>query len=81
MQIVSLIWGILALSGMFIGLIPCLGALNWLNIPFAAVGLVISITAYNSSEPNKTPSTLGIIFNGLAVALGIMRLIAGCGVL
>src|SRR5262249_22255616 len=43
MQVLSLIWGLLALLGMFIGIIPCLGALNWLNIPFAVAGLIVSL--------------------------------------
>jgi hypothetical protein len=81
MQIISLVWGIIALIGMLIGLIPCLGSLNWINIPFAVVGLIISMTAYSSREPYKTPSMLGVIFCSVAVAFGIMRLIAGCGVL
>jgi len=80
MQVVSLVWGIFALGGMFIGLIPCLGALNWINIPFAGIGLIISLAAQNSNDANKTPAMLGVIFNGVAIALGIMRLIAGCGV-
>jgi hypothetical protein len=81
MQIVSLVWGILALIGMLIGFIPCLGSLNWINIPFAVVGLIVSATAYSSREPNKTPSMLGLVFCAAAVAFGIMRLVAGCGVL
>jgi len=80
MQVFSLVWGIFALAGMFIGLIPCLGALNWINIPFAAVGLIISMIAYSSREPNRTPAMLGIVFNSVAIAFGLMRLVAGCGV-
>jgi hypothetical protein len=32
MQILSLVWGILAILGLGIAFIPCLGILNWLNI-------------------------------------------------
>lgn len=80
MQIVSLVWGIIALIGFFIGLIPCFGSLNWLNVPFAAVGLIISIVAYSSNNENRSPATIGIIFNSIAIAFGIIRLIIGFGI-
>jgi hypothetical protein len=33
MQVLSLIWGILALMGMLIAFMPLFVALNWINIP------------------------------------------------
>ena len=42
MQTVSLIWGILALVGMLVGFVPFYGALNWLLIPFAGIGAIVS---------------------------------------
>jgi hypothetical protein len=80
MQIISLIWGILALAGMLIGLIPCLGALNWIVIPFAAVGLIVGLIANSSAGENRTPAMLGVVFCSVALAFGIMRLVAGCGI-
>jgi len=82
LQIISLLWGILALIGMFVGLIPCIGALNWLNIPFAAAGLIVSIIAHASSrEPNRSSSLIGIILCALAIFIGAKRLIWGGGIL
>ena len=49
MQILSLVWGILAILGLGVAFVPCLGSLNWLNIPFAVVGLIISIVAKSQS--------------------------------
>jgi hypothetical protein len=80
MQILSLVWGILAVLGLGIGIIPCLGSLNWINIPFAAVGLVIGIVA-KSKPGNSAAATIGIILNGIAVAFGVVRLILGGGIL
>jgi hypothetical protein len=81
-QILSLTWGILAVIGMFIGLIPCIGALNWLNIPFAVVGLVVSLVSHSSHPgPNKTGSLIGIILCVLAVVIGFKRLVLGGGIL
>ena len=46
LSILSLIWGILATLGMAVAIIPFLGALNYLNIPFAVFGLLFSILAF-----------------------------------
>jgi len=81
MQIISLVWGILSLIGMFIAFIPCFGALNWIVIPFAGIGLIISLVANSSNEPNRTPAMLGVVFCSVSIAFGVMRLAAGCGVL
>lgn len=82
MQVLSLIWGILAIIGMFVGLIPCVGALNWINIPFAVVGLIVSLVAHSNSPPsNRTSSTVGIILCVLAIIIGAKRLVWGGGIL
>ena len=38
-------WGILAILGMIVAFFPCLGALNWLNIPFSGLGIIIAAIA------------------------------------
>ena len=81
MQVISLVWGILAFAGFFVGLIPCLGSLNWLNIPFSAAGLLLSIFSYaTSGAPNRRPSVAGIILCSIAVLIGAKRLILGGGI-
>ncbi len=82
MQILSLVWGVLAFLGMIVGFIPCLGALNWLNIPFAAVGLIVSIVAAANARPsNKGAAVAGVVCNGIAVVIGSIRLAMGGGIL
>ncbi|HEU0139600.1 MAG: hypothetical protein KJZ78_09170 [Bryobacteraceae bacterium] len=82
MQTLSLVWGILALVGMLVGMFPCLGALNWLNIPFALAGLVVSIIALATAGPNsRTGSIAGTICCAIATGLGLLRLAIGGGVL
>jgi hypothetical protein len=82
MQIISLIWGICALLGFAVAFIPCLGALNWLNIPFSVVGLVFSLIAFNSTPPGRRAfSVIGIILCLIGVLIGGKRLIAGGGIL
>ena len=82
MQILSLVWGILAVLGLGVAFIPCLGSLNWLNIPFAVVGLIIGFVA-NSQAPGGRSGTAvaGIVLNALAIAFGIFRLFIGGGIL
>ncbi len=82
MQIISLIWGILSVLGMLFGFIPCLGAYNWINIPFAAVGLIFSIIAAVNADPNssKSSSVAGIVMCGFAIIFGLIRLSIGGGI-
>ena len=98
MQIVSLVWGVLALLGMVIAFLPCLGALNWFNIPFAGVGLILSIIALATSkfkgkvvvddrpfkvriETEKAVAIAAVVANSVAVAIGVIRLVLGGGIL
>ena len=82
MQMISLVWGIFAILGLGIGLIPCLGALNWLNIPFAIAGLIVSIIATTKSPPGQNGAAIaGIVLNALAVLIGVVRLMIGGGIL
>jgi hypothetical protein len=81
MQVISLIWGILALVGMVIGFVPCLGALNWLNIPFSGIGLIISgIALATAGDKPKASSIVGLILCTIAVFFGLIRLIVGGGI-
>jgi uncharacterized membrane protein len=78
----SLVWGILALLGFLFGFIPCLGWWNWLNIPFAVIGLVISIIAHSQAPPDKKNLALtGIVLCAIAAFIGFFRLKAGGGIL
>jgi hypothetical protein len=82
MQMISLVWGILSVLGLGVAFIPCLGSLNWLNIPFAIVGLIVSIVATTKAPPGRNGAAIaGIVLNAIAVLLGVVRLIAGGGIL
>jgi hypothetical protein len=75
MQTTSLIFGILAVIGMIVGFIPCLASVNWLNIPFATVGLVLGIVSIVGSDSgNKTSGIVGIVLCSLAIIFGLVRL-------
>lgn len=80
MQVVSLVWGILALIGMLVGFVPFFGALNWLLIPFAIIGAIVSaIAAGTSPAGNKGKSIAGLICCGIAMIFGLIRLVVGLG--
>jgi hypothetical protein len=80
MQVLSIVWGILAVIGMFVAFLPCFGSMNWINIPFSAIGLILSIVALVTAKtPKKGMSIAGIVLCGIAVLFGIIRLMAGGG--
>lgn len=83
MQTLSLVWGILSIIGMMIAFLPCFGSLNWLNIPFSVVGIIISVVALTKVKPNekKGSSIAGIVLCGIAILFGLIRLVVGGGVL
>lgn len=70
MQTIGRIFGILAIIGMVIGMIPFLGWLNWLNIPLAIIGLVLSVVGKSNG---------GIIICVVAIFFGMLRLMLGGG--
>lgn len=76
-----MVWGILALLGFFLGLIPCVGWFNWLNIPFALIGLIISIVAVvMKDQQSKAGAIVGIVCCSAAILLGAIRLLLGAGI-
>jgi hypothetical protein len=82
MSTVSLVWGILALVGMLVGLIPCFGALNWLNIPFSGIGLIVSAIALSKELPDRRGGAVGgTVLCAIGLVLGLIRLLAGGGIL
>jgi hypothetical protein len=72
MKIIGLILGILSALGMLLAFIPLLGWLNWINIPFAIIGLIISALVKSNG---------GMVLCGIAIILGMLRLMLGGGVL
>ncbi len=82
MQAVRLLWGLVAIFGMMIAMVPLLGALNWLNIPFAFFGLLISsLTLGTSNDKPCRGSAAGMALCATAIGLGMIRLFLGCGLL
>jgi hypothetical protein len=72
MNVISSIIGIIALLIALVGFIPLLGWLNWLALPTTVVGLVIGLMSKETSGRN---------INMVVLALAIIRLVLGGGIL
>lgn len=70
MNLISKLVGIVALIGMFIGLFPLLGWVNWIVIPLSIIGLFIGIFSKNRG---------GLNLNGIVLIVAIIRLFIGGG--
>lgn len=81
MNVAGLVMGILSIMGMFVAFIPFLGWMNWGIIPFAVVGLVVSIVGVAVSSDNRGAGVAGIILCAIAILGGGIRLIIGCGII
>jgi hypothetical protein len=81
-QVISLVWGVFAALGMLLGFIPLLGWFNWLNIPFAAVGLIVAaLTVAGVRPPNNRMALAGLVLCAVACVAGSIRLCMGWGII
>ena len=78
-SIIGFIWGIFSFIGMCVALIPLLGWFNWFNIPFAAVGVILSIFGF--ARHRSKLGIGGILLGSLAIIVGLFRLALGGGIL
>ena len=75
-------FGILAISGILVGFRPFLDALNWPNIPFAGVGVIVAAIALGTTRAaSMGKSVAGLTCCGIALFFGIIRLALGRGIL
>lgn len=92
MKLATLIIGIITIVGMFIGFIPCLGWFNWVNLPLAMIGIILGAIDYNNQRTMlpqdteypgtyKRPFPLGLVLCTAAFVFGLLRLIAGGGII
>ena len=79
MQVAGFIMGIFSIFGMLLGLIPFVGWLNWLVIPFACAGLIISIVGVAIPKRGGI-GVAGIVLCAVALSISVPRLIIGGGI-
>ncbi|XUX00014.1 MAG: hypothetical protein TUN42_08970 [Dehalogenimonas sp.] len=80
MSIAGFVIGILAFLGFLVGLIPFLGWTNWVNIPFAILGFILSLVGVTRG-PNKGLGIAGLTLCAIAIVVGALRLGAGGGII
>jgi hypothetical protein len=75
--------GIIAISLMLIAFIPCLGWLNYLNLTFSFITVILSIVALASAKTDSArgSAVIGLALVVVAISLGVGRLIIGGGCL
>ncbi|MDO5505219.1 MAG: hypothetical protein Q4F49_02855 [Pseudoxanthomonas suwonensis] len=79
---ISIFWGIAALLWTLLALVPLLGWMNWLMIPFAVIGAIIAAIGMASSGPHRRGrATTGLLLNVAAIIVGSMRLGIGGGLI
>ena len=72
LNVVSIIIGLVSLVFVAIAFLPLLGWANWLVVPLAVVGAAIGAMSRGTAGRN---------LNILVIAIGIVRLILGGGIL
>lgn len=78
----ALAWGILVFAGFCVGLLPCLGWLNWITVPSAYAGMVVNIVALVKTRHRTPPAAVaGLLLSLIAAKLGLLRLLVGGGLL
>ena len=78
MNTLSLVLGIISIVGMLIAFFPCLGWLNWIVLPIAFIGFVISLVNVTTLEDKeRKPSTIGLILCVITLIFGSIRWFLG----
>lgn len=72
LNLLSILIGLLALVFVIPGVLPILGALNWLALPIAVLGAGIGVLSSHNSGRN---------FNLFLIVIAIIRLSLGGGIL
>ena len=68
--------GIIAICIFVVALVPCLGCINYINIPLGLAGAVLNIIVMARGE-GTGKTTVALVLCGVAVILGFFRLALG----
>lgn len=81
MGFISLVWGVLAALFMLIALIPLLGWLNWLVIPFAGIGAILAGIGIMFKGEKGRRAKAGLVLNAIVIVVALVRLGMGGGII
>ena len=68
--------GVIAICVFVVALFPCLGCINYINIPLGLAGAVLNIIVMARGE-GAGKTTVALVLCGIAVILGFIRLALG----
>lgn len=77
MGALSLAWGIVAFVTTVLGFLPCLSPINWFNLPFSAVGVVLGAVALARAGTGRAVALVGFVCCTVALGVSIVRLVLG----
>ena len=79
---IGMIMGIVILCVTVIGLIPCLGWMNWFTVTLGPVTTIMNLVAIilETADSNKrSKAVIGLVLAIVAVVIGGIRLVLGGG--
>lgn len=81
LAMIALVVGIVAGSMCLIGLIPCVGWLNWGTIIVAPIGKILGIAGIvvEKDPAGRTKAIIGLCISLAALIIGSIRLVLGAG--
>lgn len=82
LPMIGMVMGIVILCVAVIGLIPCLGWMNWLTVSLGPVTTIINLVAIilETADTNKrSKAVIGLVLALVAVVVGGIRLVLGGG--
>ncbi len=81
MPLLTLVWGVLAYVAMVIGLVSAMRGLNWFTVPFAGLGIVLSLAALAAWRRRRDATPVAaLVCNLIALVIGLLRLWGGAGI-
>jgi len=78
-QIAGFILSLLSFLALGLTILPFLGALNWINIPFAGLGLLLSLIGIMTARRGRGIGLAGVVLASIAIVVGLVRLSLGGG--
>jgi hypothetical protein len=80
---VAMTIGVVLASITLLGLVPCLGWLNWFTLIFGKMSIILSIVALvaDKDASRRSMAVIGLVLSSSAVVVAILRLIIGGGCL
>lgn len=80
---VAMSMGIVSVCMMLLGLVPCLGWINWMMILVAGVNKILCwVCIFTEKRPDaRSKAVIGLVLTFVALFIGVIRLILGGGCL